>query len=335
MSTHESRAPAPALRLEGSYVLPIAAASSQARVLTGYLARMARTVDEVIVVDGSPPDIYTEHARAWGGHVRHMPPARRTRNGKVGGVLTGIEAATQERVIIADDDVRYRRAELKRMLDLLDEYTVIRPQNYFRPLPWHARWDTGRSLFNRVTGGDWPGTLGVRRSVLLAAGGYRGDVLFENLEMVRTIRAAGGTEAVPLDLLIARRPPDARHFLSQRVRQAYDEWARPTRLAAQIALAPAILVGGMPAVIGVATIAILAAEAGRRMSGGRVHFKRTSSLWAPLWVAERSLTSWIALGERLLHGGVRYRGGRLRDAATPQHILRTRLAGLSTSAHGD
>lgn len=331
MRIDEPRPPAPGLRLEGSYILPIAAASSQARALTGYLARIARMIDEVIVVDGSPPDIYAEHARAWGSHVRHMPPARRTRNGKVGGVLTGVEAAVHERVIIADDDVRYRCAELRRMLDLLDDYTVIRPQNYFHPLPWHARWDTGRSLLNRLTGGDWPGTLGVQRSALLAAGGYCGDVLFENLEMVRTIRAAGGTEAVPLDLFIARRPPDARHFLSQRVRQAYDEWARPSRLATQLALAPAILAGGMPVALGIATAAILAAETGRRMSGGRAHFARTSSLWAPLWVAERSLTSWIALAERLLHGGVRYHGGRLARAATTERALRTRFAGSSTS----
>lgn len=331
MRSDESRPPAP--QLQGSYVLPIAAGTSQSRALSGYLARIARTIDEVIVVDGSPPDIYAEHARAWGAIVRHMPPARRTRNGKVGGVLTGVEAASHERVILADDDVRYRRTELRRMLDLLGNDAVIRPQNYFRPLPWHARWDTGRSLLNRVTGGDWPGTLGVRRSALLAAGGYCGDVLFENLEMVRTIRAAGGTEAVPLDLFVARRPPDAHHFLSQRVRQAYDEWARPSRLAAQLTLAPAILAGGMPAAIGIATAAILAAEAGRRMSGGRAHFPRTSSLWAPLWIAERSLTSWMALAERLLHGGVRYRGGRLASAATAERVLRTRFAGLSTSAH--
>lgn len=325
MSINEARSALRRPPLQGSYVLPIASAISQARTLTGYLARIARTIDEVIVVDGSPPEVFAEHARAWGFHVRHMPLTRRTRNGKVGGVITGVEAATHERVIVADDDVRYRRAELERMLDLLDDHAVIRPQNYFRPLPWHARWDTGRSLLNRVAGGDWPGTLGVRRSVLLAAGGYSGDVLFENLEMVRTVRAMGGIEAVPLDLFVARRPPPARHFLSQRVRQAYDEWARPGRLVAQLAVAPAVLVGDVPVAIGIVAAAILAAEAGRQMSGGRAHFVKTSSLWAPLWVAERSITAWIALAERLMHGGVRYRDGRLRSAATPEHILRARL----------
>lgn len=313
-------------RLAGTYVLPIAAARSQARALGGYLARIARTIDDVIVVDGSPPDVYAHHARAWDGIVRHMPPTRRTRNGKVGGVLTGIDEAKHERVIIADDDVRYRRAELARMLALLRCHAVVRPQNHFHPRPWHARWDTGRSLLNRIAGGDWPGTLGVRRSVLRSVGGCSGEILFENLELVRTVKAAGGNEAVPLDLFVVRRPPETRHFLSQRIRQAYDEWARPGRFAAQLAIAPACFAGGLPVVLTLVAAAIVAAEFGRRRAGGRVYYSPTDALWAPLWVAERSIASWLAFGDRLFRGGVRYRGGRLRSAATPEHVLQRRIA---------
>lgn len=283
-------------------------------------------MDDVIVVDGSPPGVFAEHARAWGGIVRHLVPARRTRNGKVGGVLTGVEEAKHEHIILADDDVRYRRCELELMLSLLASHAVVRPQNHFRPLPWHALWDTGRSLLNRLTAGDWPGTLGVRRSVLRGAGGYSGEVLFENLELVRTLKAAGGAEAVPLDLFVERRPPEARHFASQRVRQAYDEWARPGRLAAQLAIAPTVAVGGTMAALAIAAVTIAAAELGRRRGNGTKFFGRTCPLWAPLWLAERSLTAWIAVGERLFAGGVRYRSGGLRSAATPEHILRARLA---------
>ncbi|MBW8295859.1 hypothetical protein [Sphingopyxis sp.] len=38
---------------------------------------------------------------------------------------------------------------------------------------------------------------GVRRSVLLDADGYSGEVLLENLELVRTIEAAGGRQIGP------------------------------------------------------------------------------------------------------------------------------------------
>jgi hypothetical protein len=307
-----------------SYVLPIAAQTSQARALSGYLLRLSRTVEDVIVVDGSPQETFDAHARAWSGHVRHLRPATRTTNGKVAGVMTGVRAARHECVIVADDDVRYRSAELLRMLALLQTHDVVRPQNFFQPLPWHARWDTARSLLNRLSDGDWPGTLGIRRSLLLAAGGYSGEVLFENLELVRTMRAAGGREAVPLDLFVARRPPDAAHFLSQRPRQAYDEWARPARLAAQLALLPAgtlVALQGPVWLLAAAVCAIAAAETGRRKGSGRTVFPPTSALWTPAWLTERAVTSWMALGMRLVLGGVRYRDKRLRSAATPLRIL--------------
>ena len=65
--------------------------------------------------------------------------------------------------MIADDDVRYEPAALRRAAELLDEHDLVRPQNFFEPLPWHARWDTARTLLNRGFGRDYPGTLAVRR----------------------------------------------------------------------------------------------------------------------------------------------------------------------------
>ncbi|WP_136163463.1 glycosyltransferase [Sphingomonas flavalba] len=311
--------------MKATYVLPIAAPTSQVRALTGYLHRLSRVIAEVIVVDGSPREVFEAHARAWSRPVRHIRPTSRTTNGKVGGVMTGVQAARHEHIIVADDDVRFRREELERMLTLLQHFEVVRPQNIFRPQPWHARWDTARSLLNRLAGGDWPGTLGVRRSALLDAGGYSGEVLFENLEMVRTIKAAGGREAVSLDLFVVRRPPPARHFVSQRVRHAYDEWARPARFAAQLALLPGglllLLLGGPAALIAAAACGVAAAEFGRRKGGGRTAFSPSSAFWAPAWLAERAVTSWIALSIGLFLGGVRYRTSRLRYAATPRRLL--------------
>lgn len=314
--------------LDASYVLPIAAQVSQAQALSPYLRRLSEMMSDVIVVDGSPQEIFDAHARSWSGPVRHMRPCLKTTNGKVAGVMTGVQTARHERIIIADDDVRYRRAEVVRMLELLEEHEVVRPQNVFQPLPWHARWDTARSLLNRLGDGDWPGTLGVRRSLLLAAGGYCGDVLFENLELVRTLRTAGGREAVPLDLFVIRRPSTIRHFLSQRVRQAYDEWARPGHLACQMAILPAAILIWRKSPAGLfagVACAMGAAEIGRRRGNGKSVFPSTSALWAPAWLAERAVTSWMAFGTRLFFGGVRYRDTRLRQAATPASKLRSKL----------
>jgi hypothetical protein len=293
---------------------------------------------ETIVVDGSPAAIFAAHAAGWtdalGAGLRHVRPSAElaTEMGKVGGVLTGLRLASHARVIVADDDVRYDEAALRRVAAALDCAEVVRPQNYFDPLPWHACWDTGRMLLNRVTGGDWPGTIAVRRSVLAATRGYDGRALFENLELVRTVVAAGGREALLDDVFVARRPPHARHFWSQRVRQAYDEFARPGRLAWQLALLPAATVLAVtgrwrPLAAGVIATA-LAAEAGRRRHGGTRVFPARASLLGPVWLAERAVCSWLAVGARMVLGGVPYHGRILRHAATPMRVLLARHSPL-------
>jgi hypothetical protein len=254
--------------------------------------------------------------------------------GKVNGVVTGLRECGQELVVIADDDVRYDPASLRRVAGLLAHADLVRPQNYFDELPWHARLDTARTLLNRVfTGdptfpvGDFPGTLAVRRRAFFEAGAYDGDALFENLELMRTIAAAGGIVLTPLDLYVARRPPGIAHFLSQRVRQAYDDFAIPLRLGAFLAVAPVSLAllrrrraGPLAAA---AAAAAAAAELGRRRAGGSDRFPTTSSLLAPAWIAERSISAWLAVGARL-RGGVRYGDGRLVLAANPMRRLRRR-----------
>jgi hypothetical protein len=308
-----------------SYVLPLRSSEPRAD-LTDYLAWLAPRA-EVVVVDGSAGEVFDVHDRWWSEMVRHVPvdPVRRTAMGKVGGVLTGVDRASHPLVLIADDDVRYSDADLGEVERRLAAADVVRPQNVFTELPWHAWWDTGRTLIARATGGDWPGTIAVRRDLLRDIGGYAGDVMFENLELVRTVQAAGGREVVALDLVIPRDPPTSRHFLRQRVRQAYDELARPGRLAVQLALLPLALLGGRRVVATILVGSIVVAEVGRRRAGGRTHFPAHTVLAAPVWVAERSVTVWLAVATRALRGGVRYGDVRLRRAASSRRELRARI----------
>jgi hypothetical protein len=315
--------------LQATYVLPLRwVEDGPLDDLTSYLEMLADRL-EVIVVDGSPPPRFAEHHRAWEGFVTHVPPDPRFHflNGKVSGVLTGIERARHDAVIVADDDVRYGWEELERVIAGLQQADVVRPQNYFRPLPWHARWDTARILLNRALGGDFPGTLGVRRSTLLDAGGYDGDVLWENFELMRTVEAAGGVVLHDPGCLVRRLPPTTRHFVGQRVRQAYDEWARPARMAAYLAILPTVaglVARRRPAVLAVATAATVAtAEVGRRREGGTSRFPASSSLLAPVWLTERAVCAWLALARRVT-GGCPYAGARFVRAATPLRRLRGR-----------
>jgi hypothetical protein len=343
-------------RIDLSYVVPVRwRDGAQREELAEYLARIAPLVAEVIVVDGSDPEVFAANAAAWGEHARHLPPKEGEEwlMGKVAGVRTGVEQASRERVVIADDDVRYEPEALRRAAELLESHDLVRPQNYFSRLPWHARWDTARTLLNRSVGRDYPGTLAVRRSRMLAMGMYDGDVLFENLELMRTVRAHGGTVASPLDLYVARVPPSAGHFWGQRTRQAYDDFALPLRMALWLAVVPLLLLDrwrahadgtktGPPnrkssrrrrlgrwrlglAQAG-AAVAVGVAEVGRRRAGGAAYFPATSSLLAPVWILERGVCAWLAVLQRLRFGGVRYGDSVIPVAAHSERQLRRRLA---------
>jgi hypothetical protein len=322
--------------LPAQYLLPLRASEPPAAEFVDYL----RTISElmpVLVVDGSDPEVFAATHRALPFTVHLAPePALRCANGKVHGVLTGLRHVTAPAVVIADDDVRYDADGLRRCLEALDDADVVRPQNCFDPVPWHALWDTARTLLNRAIGADFPGTLIVRTATLRRAGGYDGDVLFENLELMRTVEAVGGRCVHRPDIYVRRRPPTAQHFADQRVRQAYDEFARPVRMASQLAILPVVAILGarrrLARLAGLAAAAVILAERGRRRAGGGQHFPAAASWCAPAWLLERGLCSWIALGRRL-RGGVRYADGRLVRAATPARQLRRRLA--STADGGD
>ncbi len=316
-----------------TYILPIRRESGAVDVeLTRYLSEIGQRC-ELIVVDGSDPVSFEAAHTVWAGlglHVRPHPGIDNL-NGKVRGVLTGVGLASHERLVLADDDIRYDAITLERTIATLDECELVRPQNYFAPLVWHARWDTARTLLNRAAGGvDFPGTLAVRRSMMRRTDGYDGDVLFENLELIRTVEAAGGRVLSPPDLYVQRLPPSTGQFWSQRRRQAYDEFARPWRLVGSLALAPltvwALLRRRWRPVGLIALASVLLAERGRHRAGGTAVFPRSASLFAPLWLIERSVCSWLAVAS-WLRGGCPYAGTRLRTAATPRRRLRRRLGG--------
>lgn len=315
------------------YVLPLRwTDDSELADLTRYLRELAGWC-RIIVVDGSPEPLFSRHAQAWSGIVEHVRPvADGALNGKVTGVRTGLARCRSEHVVIADDDVRYDEESLRTTVALLRGADLVGPQNVFRPMPWHARWDTARSLLNRAVAADYPGTFAIRRTTFEAMGGYDGDVLFENLELMRTVRANGGRISRPRHVFVPRRPPSVSRFVGQRVRQAYDDLAQPWRLALFLPVVPLLTAGrrGRRVVAAALLGSVVLAERGRRRDGGRAVFPAATSLFAPAWVLERSACSWLALGQRVFLGGVRYSGQRLAVAAHSPRWLRDRTSASRT-----
>ena len=106
------------------------------------------------------------------GCATHLPPARTSAGGwaRSPGFGTGV----RRRLARVPGDRRRRRPlgpRRARAGGPARRHDLVRPQNYFEPLPWHARWDTARTLLNRGLGRDYPGTLG--RAPLAPAGDGR------------------------------------------------------------------------------------------------------------------------------------------------------------------
>jgi hypothetical protein len=273
---------------------------------------------EVVVVDGSDEPARRVHADAWWPFARVIPPEGQGTNGKVVGSLTGLRHASHELVVLADDDVRHDAGTLDALRAVLERADLVRPQNVYDRWTWPARWDFGRCLVNRAFGADWPGTFAMRRTAVLEAGGWSTEVLFENLQLVRTARTHGLRVVDAPGLVVPRTPPSAVHFRSQRVRQAYDDLAQPPRLAAELALLPLLVTLAARRwrlLVLPVSAAVVVGEVGRRRFGG-VPAPATSALWCPVWMLERSVTVWLAL-VAFARGGVRYHGLRVRYAALP------------------
>lgn len=312
-----------------SYVLPLLRRPGEGGLdeLTDYLNWLSRRV-EVIVADGSSPELQKLHESLWPDVVHVAVTNRPRRYGKVTGVHAGMERATHETVIIADDDVRYSERSLRQIRRAMEFADLVRPQNYFAPLPWHAAWDTSRILLNRAFGSDSPGTLAVRRCFFWEMGGYSEEAMYDNLELIRTVAAHRGRVSDRPDIYVHRFPSTTRRFWEQRPRQAYDDFAQPGKLVGFLALLPGLALSrglSRRRVVAAASITVALAEWGRRRHEGRRYFPSRTSWFAPLWVLERGICSWLALFYRFT-GGVPYAGTRFRVAAHSMRKLRRSAA---------
>jgi hypothetical protein len=313
-----------------TYLLPIRRAtfsSSEAAELSHYFRFLTAAGCEVVVVDGSSAPVFSQNRDAWGGFCRHERVDRRFdyRNDKVNGIHTGLERARCEKIILADDDIRYDADSLNQVVKMLDRFEVVRPQNFLAPLPWWAKMEAARMLINRATlhTGDYPGTCAFRRATFLAAGAYDGDVLFDNEEIMRHFAESGAVIAYALDLFVRKRPPLLRKWIEQRPRQAYEDFGLRWKTAVFFALAPLSLGAarrfGAKGIAGYFALVALLASAlalrGWRRGQARKHFPRHIIFFAPLWVCERSTSTYWALYWLLAHGGYPF-GGQLLSRGT-------------------
>jgi hypothetical protein len=331
--------------------------AAEAEELSAYFAGLQAAGCEVIVVEGSAQQIFERHHNHWSNVCRHeaVDPRFRYLNDKVNGVHTGISLATCERIILADDDIRYRPGDVEKICALLEQFEVVRPQNYLATrwigrsagdgnqfagsppilpsssprdesvhladkglldpssLPWWARIEAARMLINRATLriADYPGTCAFRKSTILNAGEYDGDVLFDNEEIIRHFARRGSRLCYANNFFIHKRPPKFRKWLEQRTRQAYEDFGlrfKTVLFASLLPIAIAItLIGGVKSLsifaLSLAATSILLAVIGWTRGNARKYFPFNICLFSPVWILERTLSTYCAFYWLLTRGG--------------------------------
>ncbi|HEY5885926.1 MAG TPA: glycosyltransferase family 2 protein [Pyrinomonadaceae bacterium] len=302
-----------------SFIVPIRRVefdSAETEIFADYFKMLRAAGCEVLVIDGSPSVVFDQNHAVWSRVVSsHTAPDTKYKylNGKVNGVHTGVDLASCESIIIADDDIRFTAADIKKMCRLLDDYEMVRPQNFMRPLPWWARLETARILINRgvLRAGDYPGTCGFRRSTMRRVGPYDGDVLFDNEEIVRHFALQGANIKYARNFFILKRPPTFEKWVEQRPRQAYEDFVMRTKTFAFLAILPTVLAAGLMSgpgtalllVAGISLLAMLLCGLGLARDRAYKFFPFSSPLFAPLWILERSLSVYWAMYWRVRYGG--------------------------------
>jgi hypothetical protein len=301
-----------------TYLLPIrrsAFSAPEAAELANYFGTLNDAGCNVLVVDGSPVPAFEQHAEVWRTLCRHEPVDRSFGylNDKVNGIHTGVNLAATEKIILADDDIRYSAGEIGQVCDLLDRFEVVRPQNFLSPLPWWGRMEAARMLVNRATlrTADYPGSCAFRRETMLRVGHYDGDVLFDNEEIIRHFARAGTSVSYASNLFVRKRPPTLRKWIEQRPRQAYEDFGLRSKTALFFSMP--IFAGwigfafGLKALLfffaGLFLIAFALASAGRFRGTASRYFPLSVCFFAPLWILERSASTYWALYWHLAHGG--------------------------------
>lgn len=292
-----------------SYVVAIehTPTSDELRELAAYLSSVGVAGCEVVVLDASPREAFTEHARVlrWVGRHVAIEPDHRTRSGALDLVRGGASVATCEKVIVATHDVRYTADAIDQICEHLEIHEVVEPQDYLDPLPWWGGIEAGRILIHRGVEPqpDHGATLAFRRSAIQTLRLLH--VLEATDDMARRLETAGAEVFAATAIFVRRQPGPLKEWLERRPRAAGDDLALPMKSFFFLSLIPLMLllatVGGIRLAATYAGIIAFAsfALAVRGRLGASEHFPLYAALFAPLWVLERSLSVYWAVFRRV------------------------------------
>lgn len=292
-----------------SYVVLIhnkTAAAGELQELAAYLSSLGVAGCDVVVLDPSSAAELEANDSVLRWVSRHVPvAAEHCADGGVDIVRAASANAACDKVIVADEDVRYSTEAIGQMCDLLDRHEVVEPQDYPDPMPWWGAIDAGRILMHRAVEQqpDRATTFGFRRSALGALRGL--EAVTTSAAQARRLAAVGAAVHPAGDVFVGRKPAPLSEWLHERHRQAGGDFARPFRTALFLALVPVLILAGILGSVKLAASFTSALAFGsialafRGRVGASSFFPLHACLFAPLWVFERSVSVYWALFRKL------------------------------------
>jgi hypothetical protein len=241
------------------------------RSLAHYLSTISLTGCEVLIIDNCSRAQFESRRRVLRWVGRHVM-------GALGLTMSAAELASCEKVIVAVADSRYTASEVEMICELLDHHEVVEPEEYVHPLPWWGGIDAARVLIHRGVDQLPRSTFAFRRSAFRDHGALIGHKA--------------------KNVFVRREPPRLASWLKLRPREASADLFFLGFLPLLMVVA---LFGGMQMAADCAGLIAFASIglAIRGRSGARKYFPMRACFYAPLWIAERSLSVYWALFDRL------------------------------------
>ena len=291
---------------------------------------MAGSHIEVLICDGSSPEVFAENLRQPLGRIRHIPVDRTSysyQNDKVNGLCTGIRASSSNLVITCDDDIILTPSQIYELAGLDTVRQFIKIRSFPETLTAFETIEVVRSLISnciRCTSDTLTIVLGSRDELLSMLEGMDGNLLFDDRALEWSLRRASHCVSIHPEILARRIPSSPAKWVEQQVRYAYEDIPLLAKTGLFL-LSPfvawylsqldrGLLYAYMTMLAGVF---FAAAAIGRKRANLAQHCPAWVPCLGPAWFLIRSCAVPVALIVWCM-GGLHYGGRRVRRPARVQ-----------------
>lgn len=274
--------------------------------LAGYLSSLSVAGCEVVILDSNSNPVFEDNARVlrWVGRHTGVRAIYRSAFGVVDIVRAAADLASCEKVIVADAGARWNADSIGEACELLDVHEAMVPEEYLGAERWWSSLDAARLLLRRGLNFEPAGatTFAFRRTVVRALRTFPPAVDDDHLRRL----ILGGVEVFPASgTFVQLQSTELEHWVGSRPRVASGSFNEPVQAAFFFAVVPTLLLVAFAAgprvaaaLLGIMAFGTITLSL-RGRAGAAAYFPMRTVLLAPVWLLERSVSVYWALGAKL------------------------------------